>query len=124
MVSRNQTTITVRCRALLPSPDFDIYVKKKYPVPHQIGEETPLRTVQELGRAVAERRHRLGLKQGLVAIEAGISQECLSRFERGRSEELGSRKLLAILKILGLELSLQAISSDTLGNTTKVSVDE
>ena len=83
-----------------------------------------MRTVQELGQAVAERRHRLGLKQGFVASEAGISQECLSRFERGRSEELGSRKLLAILKILGLELSLETISSQSLGNKTKVSADE
>lgn len=83
-----------------------------------------MRTVQELGRAVAERRHRLGLKQGLVATEAGISQECLSRFERGRSEELGSRKLLAILKILGLELSLQTLSSDSLGDKIKVFTDE
>lgn len=83
-----------------------------------------MRTVQELGRAVAEHRHQLGLKQGFVATEAGISQECLSRFERGRSEELGSRKLLAILKVLGLELSLQNISSDSLDSMVKASNDE
>lgn len=67
-----------------------------------------LQTIQEIGRAVAERRHLLRLKQGYVAERAGISQECLSRFERGRTSELGSRKLLAILDVLGMQLSLQS----------------
>jgi predicted XRE-type DNA-binding protein len=66
-----------------------------------------VQTLQELGRAVALHRHALQLKQGYVACQAGISQECLSRFERGRAQELGSRKLLAILNVLGMELSLQ-----------------
>ena len=70
-------------------------------------EVARLRTIQEIGKAVAEQRHLLRLKQGYVAEMAGISQECLSRFERGRASELGSRKLLAILDVLGMELSLQ-----------------
>lgn len=70
-----------------------------------------MRTIQEIGRAVAEQRHILRLKQGYVAEMAGISQECLSRFERGRVPELGSRKLLAILDVLGMELSLQIKTS-------------
>jgi HTH-type transcriptional regulator/antitoxin HipB len=63
-----------------------------------------MRTLQELGLAVAERRVALGLKQHNVALKAGLSAESLSRFERGRASELGSRKLLAVLAVLGMEV--------------------
>ena len=53
-----------------------------------------MQTLQELGEAVAERRKALGLRQQAVAAQAGITPESLSRFERGRSAEFGSRKLL------------------------------
>jgi len=56
-----------------------------------------MQTVSELGEAVAARRRYLGMKQREVAAHAGISQELLSRFECGKSAELGSRKLLAVL---------------------------
>jgi len=64
-----------------------------------------MQTVFELGEAVATRRRSLGMKQGDVAARAGISQELLSRFERGKSAEFGSRKLLAVLAVLGLEVT-------------------
>lgn len=63
-----------------------------------------MQTLPELGAAVAERRRFLGLKQGDVAAHAGVPQASLSRFERGRVAEFGSRKLLAILAVLGMEL--------------------
>ncbi|MEO7068588.1 MAG: helix-turn-helix transcriptional regulator [Rhodanobacter sp.] len=63
-----------------------------------------MQTLQELGEAVAARRRSLGLKQGEVAIRAGISQDVLSRFELGKSAEFGSRKLLSVLAVLGMEL--------------------
>jgi transcriptional regulator with XRE-family HTH domain len=63
-----------------------------------------MKTLQELGMAVAARREALGKKQREVALQAGLSPESLSRFERGRSPELGSRKLLAVLAVLGMEL--------------------
>lgn len=63
-----------------------------------------MQTVLELGEAVASRRRSLGMKQGDVAARAGITQEMLSRFERGKSAEFGSRKLLAVLAVLGLEV--------------------
>ena len=63
-----------------------------------------MQTLMELGEAVAVRRRSLGLKQGEVAAGSGITQESLSRFERGRSPEFGSRKLLAVLAVLGMEL--------------------
>lgn len=63
-----------------------------------------MQTVLELGEAVAVRRRSLGLKQGDVAARAGVAQEALSRFERGKLAEFGSRKLLAVLAVLGMEL--------------------
>jgi HTH-type transcriptional regulator / antitoxin HipB len=65
-----------------------------------------VQTLQELGEAVAERRKALGLRQQAVAEQAGITPESLSRFERGRSAEFGSRKLLAVLAVLGMELNV------------------
>jgi HTH-type transcriptional regulator / antitoxin HipB len=63
-----------------------------------------MQTLQELGHAVAERRKALNLRQQVVAEQAGITPESLSRFERGRLAEFGTRKLLAVLSILGMEL--------------------
>lgn len=41
-----------------------------------------------------------------MAVRAGITAESLSRFERGRAAEFGSRKLLAVLAVLGAELDV------------------
>ena len=65
-----------------------------------------MQTLPEIGEAVAARRRLLRLKQGEVATRAGISQDALSRFERGKSAEFGSRKLLAVLAVLGMELQI------------------
>jgi HTH-type transcriptional regulator/antitoxin HipB len=63
-----------------------------------------MQTLVELGETFADRRRALGLKQGDVAARAGMAQEVLSRFERGKLPEFGSRKLLAVLAALGMEL--------------------
>lgn len=63
-----------------------------------------MQTIQELGQALASRRRFLGLRQAEVAARAGVAQETLSRFERGKLPEFGSRKLLAVLAVLGMEL--------------------
>ncbi len=68
-----------------------------------------MRTMAELGDAVAQHRKKLRLKQGLVAKRAGLPQETLSRFERGQLSEFGSRKLLAVLAVLGLEVTFTEI---------------
>lgn len=70
-----------------------------------------MQTLLELGEAVAARRRSLGLKQGEVATRAGISQDALSRFERGKLAEFGSRKLLAVLAVLGMELKITEVGS-------------
>ncbi len=64
-----------------------------------------MKTLQELGETVAATRRDLGLKQKEVAAKAGITSESLLRFERGQVSEFGSRKLLAVLAILGMEIS-------------------
>lgn len=74
-----------------------------------------MKTLQELGEAAAERRRSLELRQQVVAKQAGITAESLSRFERGRSAEFGARKLLAVLAVLGMELNIvEAGQSGTL----------
>lgn len=70
-----------------------------------------MQTVLELGEAVAARRRSLGLKQGEVALRAGVPQESLSRFERGKLAEFGSRKLLAVLAALGMELQFVEVGA-------------
>ncbi len=68
-----------------------------------------MQTIQELGAAIAQRRRSLGLRQGHVAATAGLAQAALSRFERGKLPEFGSRKLLLVLAALGLELHFAEI---------------
>jgi len=66
-----------------------------------------MKTLSELGEAVAARRKALKFTQGFVAEKSGLTRETLSRFERGQVTELGSRKLMGVLAVLGLELSFQ-----------------
>lgn len=74
-----------------------------------------MQTIFELGQAIALRRRSLGLKQGDVARQAGVAQEMLSRFERGRCAEFGSRKLLAVVAVLGMEIQfVETIASGSL----------
>ncbi len=69
---------------------------------------------------MAARRRHLALKQLVVAQQAGITAESLSRFERGRSPEFGTRKLLAVLAVLGMELDvIQAGQSGNLDQLRK-----
>jgi HTH-type transcriptional regulator/antitoxin HipB len=64
-----------------------------------------MKTLQELGKGVASSRKELGLRQKDVAAQAGITPEALLRFERGHASEFGSRKLLAVLAVLGMEIN-------------------
>jgi transcriptional regulator with XRE-family HTH domain len=64
-----------------------------------------MQTLAELGEAVSARRKALGLNQSDVAVRSGITRESLVRFERGQLSEFGSRKLLAVLAVLGLEMT-------------------
>jgi HTH-type transcriptional regulator/antitoxin HipB len=71
-----------------------------------------MQSLQEIGTAVALHRRSLGLRQGEVAAKAGIASQTLSRFERGHVEEFGTRKLLAVLAVLGMGLDIIDGSGD------------
>jgi HTH-type transcriptional regulator/antitoxin HipB len=74
-----------------------------------------MRTLVELGEAVAAKRKARKLNQSEVAMRSGLTRESLVRFERGQLSEFGSRKLLAILSVLGLEINFtEAGKSGTL----------
>lgn len=64
-----------------------------------------MQTLAELGEAVGLRRKALKMSQSDVAGRAGLTRETLVRFERAQLTEFGSRKLLAVLAVLGLEMS-------------------
>jgi transcriptional regulator with XRE-family HTH domain len=68
-----------------------------------------MKTLAELGEAVAVRRKALKLRQGEVAARAGLTRGYLVGFERGQATEFGSRKLLAVLAVLGLEISFTEV---------------
>jgi transcriptional regulator with XRE-family HTH domain len=79
-----------------------------------------METLYELGEAIAKRRHDLGVKQGHVAELAGITQESLSRLERGRSTEFGARKLLAVLSVLGMEIRFSEKSETPVASVKEI----
>jgi HTH-type transcriptional regulator / antitoxin HipB len=64
-----------------------------------------MQTLAELGEAVAARRKALKMSQSEVASRTGLTRETLVRFERGQLTEFGSRKLLAVLAVLGMEMN-------------------
>jgi transcriptional regulator with XRE-family HTH domain len=64
-----------------------------------------------LGIEIAERRKTLKLSQTALARNAGVSRATLDALENGRAGELGYSKLTKLLAALGLELKLQAASS-------------
>jgi HTH-type transcriptional regulator / antitoxin HipB len=70
-----------------------------------------MKTLQELGESVAVERRALRFKQKDVARQAGIRPESLLRFERGQVSEFGSRKLLAVLAVLGMEVTFVKVGS-------------
>src|SRR6202167_3330361 len=70
-----------------------------------------MKTLAELGEAVAARRKALKLRQSEVAARAGLTRGYLVGFERGQATEFGSRKLLAVLAVLGLEISFTEVGA-------------
>jgi transcriptional regulator with XRE-family HTH domain len=65
-----------------------------------------------IGSQIAERRKTLKLSQTELARKAAISRATLDALENGRAGELGFSKLSKLLAALGLELKLQAASSE------------
>jgi transcriptional regulator with XRE-family HTH domain len=65
-----------------------------------------MRTLREIGLAIAARRKSLHMKQKWVAESAGVSTVLLSQLEKGHLTEMGVRKLISVCTVLGLELKL------------------
>jgi len=68
-----------------------------------------MQSLAELGEAVALRRKALGLSQSYVANHSGLTRETIVRFERGQVTEFGSRKLLAVLAVLNMEMTFTEV---------------
>jgi transcriptional regulator with XRE-family HTH domain len=64
-----------------------------------------------IGEQIAQNRKRLKLSQAELSRKAGISRATLDALENGRTGELGFSKLIRLLAALGLELKIQAASS-------------
>jgi transcriptional regulator with XRE-family HTH domain len=64
-----------------------------------------MNTLPELGETVARQRRERGLTQEELSRMTGLSRETIARFERGQLAEFGSRKLLSILGVLGLQIT-------------------
>ncbi|WP_321841133.1 helix-turn-helix transcriptional regulator [Paraburkholderia bannensis] len=59
----------------------------------------------EIGHAVAKRRAQLDLTQAQLARLSGLSRLTVNQLESGKLKDLGINKLIALLGVLGLELS-------------------
>lgn len=64
-----------------------------------------LLTLQDAGERCQQLRKAAGKTQFEVAAAAGLRQETLSRFERGRASDLSSTKLLRLLEVLGMQMA-------------------
>jgi transcriptional regulator with XRE-family HTH domain len=64
-----------------------------------------------IGVQIAKRRKTLKFSQAELARKAGVSRATLDALENGRAGELGFSKLTKLLTAVGLELALQAATS-------------
>jgi transcriptional regulator with XRE-family HTH domain len=62
--------------------------------------------LREIGALFREARRRSRRTQGELARALGMSRATLSALEGGRCEEIGVRKLTALLESVGLDLSV------------------
>ena len=61
----------------------------------------------EMGRAVAKRRTELDLTQAQLARLTGLSRFTVNQLETGKLKDLGVNKLIALLSVLGIELTVK-----------------
>lgn len=60
----------------------------------------------DIGYAIKDRRAQLGLTQAQVADAAGVSKRCLWSLELGQNPGVQLDKLTAVLKVMGLDLTI------------------
>lgn len=66
--------------------------------------------VLEIGYAIKDARAESGLTQAQLAEAAGISKRCLWSLELGQNPGVQLDKLLAVLRVLGLDLRIAALA--------------
>lgn len=70
-----------------------------------------MKTLAEVGEAVAKLRREAGITQEALAEASGTRQSYWSLLERGHVAEFGLRKLLSGLDLLGYEIILRPIAA-------------
>lgn len=61
---------------------------------------------QEIGKALQNARQAKGLTQAALAQAAGVSRTTVNQLENGVFPDLGTKKLLALLATVGLDVAL------------------
>jgi DNA-binding XRE family transcriptional regulator len=85
----------LKCRRSITYPKSRVKSDVQVTLCFKVRYVSHMRTLAELGNAVAARRKALKLCQSEVAARSGLTRESLVRLERGQLTEFGSRKLLA-----------------------------
>jgi transcriptional regulator with XRE-family HTH domain len=67
-------------------------------------------TLSDLGQQFQTLRKAAGKTQAELASAAGLRQEALSRFERGRGNDFSLVKMLRLLQALGLALEVVPVT--------------
>jgi transcriptional regulator with XRE-family HTH domain len=82
--------------------------------------------LSDLGLRITSARKEKHLNQIELAQKAGVSRSTIDLLENGRAREIGFSKLTRILAAVGLELKLQAMTSErpTLDDLLKESGDD
>ena len=70
--------------------------------------------IQDLGREMAKLRKKQGLSQSDVAVRAGVSRALISDLENDQLHDPGVRKVLRVLKVLGMGVRIASLSPPTL----------
>ena len=68
-----------------------------------------MKTLDELGGAVAGLRKQRQMTQQELASLSGLGRSTLARFESGGVAEFGAQKLLRLLEVLGCEISFTEV---------------
>jgi len=65
----------------------------------------------DLGVKIRQARNEKKLTQAQLADSSGITRKTLSQIETGTVPDIGIRKVVRILEILGLEISLRPVGA-------------
>jgi DNA-binding XRE family transcriptional regulator len=85
-----------------------------------------MKTLAEIGKAIASARGASAFRQADLAMKAGLSRATIDALENGRASDIGVSKLSRILAVLGLELSIRPATNErpTLDELMKDETDD